>query len=122
MQTDLGALSGGIGGNGTTAFKCSFCASVVTYSDRLVAIAQSKTHSFTNPAGVRCEFYTFASCPGAIPIGNPTQEHTWFPGYQWSLALCRNCGNHLGWLYESVSRTRKPGGFWGILRYHILTE
>ena len=31
--------------------------------------------------------------------GPPQQstEHSWFPGYAWTIALCTRCGAHLGW-------------------------
>jgi hypothetical protein len=105
-------------GNGTKAYRCMFCKSVVTYSDQAIYILGNKVHSFTNPTGMRCDFYTFSSCLGAIAVGDATVEHTWFLGYRWSLALCQHCGSHLGWYYEGTS---DPRTFWGILIYHLLT-
>lgn len=29
--------------------------------------------------------------------GRPDPEFSWFPGYSWSMAHCRQCGVHLGW-------------------------
>jgi hypothetical protein len=121
METLSGFPASDGGGNGTRSYKCAFCGSAVTYSDRFVEIAGSIAHSFTNPQGVRCDFHTFSSCPGLVAQGEATEEYSWFPGYKWSLALCRGCGNHLGWRYESVSGSDRPMVFWGILRCHILT-
>ncbi|CAK0788077.1 unnamed protein product [Prorocentrum cordatum] len=32
--------------------------------------------------------------------GEPTQEHSWFPGFSWSMAHCRLCDAHLGWSFS----------------------
>jgi hypothetical protein len=120
MQTGSGNFTAGMGGNGSKAYRCLACNSVVTYSDRLVAVSGSKRHRFTNPAGVICEFLTFFSCPGAMTFGNPTEENSWFPGYGWNFALCQSCGNHLGWHYIAASMLEESPEFWGILVYQIV--
>jgi hypothetical protein len=95
---------------------------VITYSDRLLSIGDVHRHLFVNPFGISFEFYTFASCPGVVAHGEATDQHTWFPGYQWSFAFCQNCGQHLGWFYEAVSKDTIPRGFWGLLVTHLLTR
>ncbi len=111
-----------IGGNGDRAYQCSGCGALVTYSDRLLWIGGTFRHQFVNPAGISFEFYTFASCPGVVAEGAATEQHTWFPGYQWSFAFCGNCGQHLGWHYEAVSSRTKPGQFWGLLVTHLFSR
>ena len=32
---------------------------------------------------------------------NPTEEYSWFPGYSWTIAACKVCGDHLGWTFWS---------------------
>ena len=27
----------------------------------------------------------------------PQAEHSWFPGFSWTVAVCPRCGQHLGW-------------------------
>jgi cereblon len=78
-------------------------------------------HFYVNPSGVECDFHTFSSCPGAIALGDPTEAHTWFPGYGWRMAFCCHCGQHLGWQYEAVSTFKRPITFWGILASHVKT-
>jgi hypothetical protein len=62
----------------------------------------STVHRRVNPAGIVFEFGCFASAPGAAVIGEPTEEHSWFPGYVWSYVLCRGCGEHLGWHFQGA--------------------
>ena len=120
MENGSGPFSAGIGGNGSKAYRCLACNSVITYSDRLVAVSDTKRHRFTNPAGVICDFLTFSSCPGAATFGDPTDEYSWFPGYSWSFALCQNCSNHLGWHYRAASKLPELPEFWGILIHRVL--
>ena len=42
--------------------------------------------------------------------GEPTTEHSWFPGYTWRIALCSRCRNHLGWLFQGHGE-----GFYGLI-------
>jgi hypothetical protein len=104
-----------IGGNGARAFQCASCSGLITHSDRLLLIGGKTRHFFVNPMGVECDFYTFASCPGALALGEATDEHTWFSGYAWRMAFCQHCSHHLGWHYEGTMRSRRPSDFWGIL-------
>jgi hypothetical protein len=110
-----------MGGNGAKAYLCGACDGLVTHSDQLLAVEGNNRHVFVNPAGVECDFYTFSSCPGAIALGEATEAHTWFSGYEWCLAFCAHCGQHMGWHYEAVSAWKRPFTFWGILVSHLKT-
>ena len=112
----------GIGGNGAKAYQCIACGGLITHSDRLIPIGGTNRHLFVNPAGVKCDFHTFYSCPGAAAFGQATGEHTWFSGYFWRMAFCRQCGQHLGWYYEATSKTERPREFWGILVSHVISK
>jgi len=41
--------------------------------------------------------------------GNPTPEYSWFPGFSWSMAHCRQCGRHLGWGFSPDEVPPEPG-------------
>jgi hypothetical protein len=112
----------GVGGNGAKAFQCSGCRHLITHSDRFIRITGANRHSFVNPTGVECDFYTFSACPGAVALGDRTAAYSWFVGYRWRMAFCDECGKHLGWHYESLSQSALPRDFWGILVTHIVTE
>ncbi|MFH1350879.1 MAG: cereblon family protein [Pseudomonadota bacterium] len=117
----ISTFDGG-GGNGARAYQCISCGGLITQSDRLIPVEGTNRHLFVNPAGTECDFHTFLSCPGAIALGEATDEHTWFSGYYWRMAFCRTCGQHLGWRYETVSRYGRPTEFWGILINHLASE
>ena len=112
----------GIGGNGAKVYQCFGCRGLVTYSDRLIRVNTSDRHLFVNPASVECDFRTFSDCPGALAHGGAIAAHTWFPGYRWRMAFCRQCGQHLGWHYEAVSTFDRPREFWGILVSHLVSH
>jgi hypothetical protein len=112
----------GIGGNGAKAYQCIACGTLITHSDRLILIGGTNRHLFVNPAGMECDFYTFQSSPGAIAVGGATEVHTWFSGYAWRMAFCRQCGQHLGWYYEAILKSKRPGGFWGIIVSHVISQ
>lgn len=57
---------------------------------------------FTNPDGIRFEILTFSQTIGCRQTGEPTLEHTWFPGHAWSFCHCDRCGQHLGWCYSGL--------------------
>jgi cereblon len=49
-----------------------------------------------------------------VVVGPPYVEHSWFPGYTWSFALCMHCGGHVGWRFlPRGSSTNRPA-IWGI--------
>eukprot|EP01004_Peranema_trichophorum_P009705 NODE_8452_length_677_cov_31.944043_g7828_i0.p1 GENE.NODE_8452_length_677_cov_31.944043_g7828_i0~~NODE_8452_length_677_cov_31.944043_g7828_i0.p1 ORF type:complete len:189 (-),score=39.83 NODE_8452_length_677_cov_31.944043_g7828_i0:31-597(-) len=55
-------------------------------------------YSATNPSDRRFDVARVKPCMESTRItGKPTPEHTWFPGYSWSMASCKVCGAHLGW-------------------------
>lgn len=112
----------GLSGNGSKVFLCLQCSLAVSTSDRIIEIDGRRRHRFVNPMGIPFDFMTFMSCPGAAPVGPPTAEHTWFPGYAWRLALCHGCGSHLGWHYSREVPTQGPSEFWGILTAHVLSK
>ena len=64
--------------------------------------------TFSNPEKVRFEIITFARARGVRQAGEPTLEHTWFPGHAWLFCLCAQCGQHLGWFYTGPTSFAGP--------------
>ena len=57
-------------------------------------------HVFTNPHGFVFRIACFEHAHGAIASGTPSDEWSWFAGMTWRMALCGECGGHLGWLFD----------------------
>lgn len=38
----------------------------------------------------------------AVLYGYPEERDTWFPGYAWTIACCRLCGDHIGWKFTAI--------------------
>lgn len=89
--------------------RCAACGNAVTVPAEATAIAGGHAHTCTNPAGVTFRIGCFTRAPGCDEAGEPTTEHSWFPGYRWRVAFCRRCGTHLGWAFSG------PGRFFGLI-------
>ncbi len=96
---------------------CAACAEPITTDAHRIAIEGRHTHLRTNPAGFDFELGCFSEAPGAAAAGEATDEHTWFAGFKWRFSICRGCGFHLGWRFESGS-----AGFHGLILDRLETE
>ncbi|CAE7170546.1 NMRAL1 [Symbiodinium pilosum] len=67
----------------------------------------------------------FSRAGGAVAEGREYDDGTtWFKGWIWRMAICRNCGTHLGWRFESRSWNKSGGRgdaalFWGLIWRHL---
>jgi hypothetical protein len=89
---------------------CSACRRVVTTVDACCSVNGAHQHRCTNPHGLTFDIGCFRDAPGCTVAGQPTAEHTWFPGYAWDIALCVQCRTHLGWQFASSA-----DGFYGLI-------
>ncbi|MCG8379664.1 MAG: cereblon family protein [Proteobacteria bacterium] len=80
---------------------CHVCKHHITDLDQAISINNSHTHTFTNPAGYTYTINCFRSATGCLTVGDPTNEFTWFGGYEWQIALCQSCKEQLGWLFTN---------------------
>jgi len=72
---------------------------------------------FSNAYGIEFRVECFRAAPGCLVIGRVTDEHTWFKGYGWTIALCASCREHLGWRYSAPERPAFFGLIIDRLRY-----
>ena len=79
---------------------CHRCRHVITDAGQGMVFAGNRVHTRTNPAGITYDFACYRQAPGCAVDGPPTREHSWFPGYAWQVALCGDCGEHLGWRFR----------------------
>ena len=95
---------------------CRFCHDPVTDNGKQTTPLGRFVHCRTNPGGFTFEFGCFSDAPGCTTTGDATTEHTWFPGHSWKLALCRTCGEHLGWSF------RGDTSFYGLILDRLVEE
>lgn len=81
---------------------CGYCRRQVTREDLRIPVQGSHQHVYSNPHGIVFEIGCFASASGCQAVGVPTEEWTWFRGFAWQIAICKGCGEHLGWRYSNT--------------------
>jgi hypothetical protein len=98
-----------------SALCCAQCHHRITDHAARLEFAGGHLHVFTNPGGYTYEIalYEYADC---VTHGPATTEYTWFPGYNWQLALCVNCHTHLGWRYRQTG----TAAFYGLIRERLI--
>ena len=99
---------------------CRSCLAPITSPQYLTIIGASDEYRFTNPAGVGYHIRCFHHAPGCSLIGSPTEEASWFASYQWQLAYCTECGDHLGWYYEYTRSLHNPRFFFGLITGRLI--
>lgn len=80
---------------------CRFCHAPVTSHNEQFSVGSSHLYRVVNPHGLRFLIGCYLSAPGCDIVGQPQQEYSWFNGYCWQIARCSDCGEHLGWFYQS---------------------
>ena len=101
------------------AIRCSACGQRITSAGERISQAGSHEHNFANPAGFEFHIGCFRAAPGCGQMGSVTEAWTWFRGYAWSVALCTQCGTHLGWAYRPMGTGE---GFYGLILDKLTTE
>jgi hypothetical protein len=96
-------------------YHCAHCGILIAHGSSLIAVNGAREHSYINPAGVQCNFMTFSHCDNVIVHEDLYLEHSWFAGYGWRFLICEGCFQHLGWKYDSLGKTGRPDGFFGVL-------
>jgi len=74
--------------------------------------------AYVNPHGAIHETLTVLKVKNIRLTGAEVAEHSWFPGYKWTIAQCRLCGNHLGWRFRNPAL--KPSTFYGLTRTGLI--
>jgi hypothetical protein len=67
-------------------------------------------HVCINPGGYVFRIGCFTRAPGCIVGGEPTDYFTWFPGFSWACAVCRNYSSHPRRQFRS-----DPERFYGLI-------
>ncbi len=82
------------------ALYCHACDHLITYKKARVEKNESHIHVCINPQGLEYTIACFDDAVGCVTIGHSYDEYSWFEGYTWKISLCKECGEHLGWLFQ----------------------
>lgn len=82
---------------------CRRCGVAVAKMSDIVVVSDGGAHgSYVNPGGVVHDMVTVGPNVAGQSTrchGDPSAEHSWFPGYRWTIATCGTCGVHVGWRF-----------------------
>jgi hypothetical protein len=81
---------------------CAACGRRITSPSARTARSGRHAHTFANPHGFVFHIGCFTTAPGCRAASGPSTDFAWFPGFAWQVAVCRGCGEHLGWLFRSA--------------------
>lgn len=90
---------------------CASCGAKVTFRSYARSVDGAFEHVFTNPHGYVFRVGCFSVAPGAFPVGEYTEEFSWFTGTQWCFAVCAACLVHIGWKFVR----RDGSSFYGLV-------
>ncbi|CAH3015277.1 unnamed protein product [Porites evermanni] len=77
-------------------------------NDTILGVQQRLIQLFKNPHGQHFELIT-ATTANIKSHGEAFEEHSWFPGYAWRIAVCPRCGSHMGWSFEDPYQSDQHG-------------
>ncbi|HEY3699188.1 MAG TPA: cereblon family protein [Spongiibacteraceae bacterium] len=80
---------------------CRFCHAAITSKREELQVSGGHQHRFVNPSGLQFLIGCFKLAPGCDIAGPAINEYSWFKGFIWQIARCSDCGEHLGWFYQS---------------------
>lgn len=107
LDLHVDELTGGV------AYYCARCGAYMTRASFGLRMNGRHEHVLFNPAGIGFRVVCFTDAPGAVGVGNASDQFTWFEGFSWRIALCTGCDSHVGWMYEG---TGAPAVFFGLIR------
>lgn len=81
--------------------RCCDCGHGITDPGSRMERGGRHDHHVENPLGITFHIGCFSDAPGCTAIGQATEEHSWFRGYGWRVAVCQRCRRHLGWQFQS---------------------
>lgn len=101
--------------------RCKQCRTNIAMLDDIFSVGSSggTSGNYVNEYGAVHQTTTVSKVEkgSILCIGRPEVRDSWFPGYAWTIAICKNCQEHLGWkftrVYGEVS-SNQPVKFWGL--------
>ncbi|XP_052285808.1 protein cereblon-like isoform X3 [Dreissena polymorpha] len=104
-----------------SVFCCQHCNKDITGMSSIFSMSVSGPLSaYVNPGGHVHETVTVHEAHNLSLQGRPSTEHSWFPGYAWTIAQCRHCYSHMGWKFTATRKELQPRKFWGLCRSSLV--
>lgn len=72
-----------------------------------------------NPHGNTFEIITMRRTNFLLLNNTKSLQDTWFPNFKWTIGVCPNCLNHLGWYFESILGEE---GFFAVILDQIISQ
>ncbi|CAM0882767.1 unnamed protein product [Alopecurus aequalis] len=95
--------------------RCKNCLALIARrGDRVAMSSDDPVGAYVKPYDSAQEVIPVHNASGLALQGNPSDTHSWFPGYTWTIALCAACESNIGWLFRADKRNLLPKSFWGI--------
>lgn len=95
--------------------RCRNCLTLIARrSDMVVMSSDGHVGAYVKPYDCAQEMITVYNATGLAFLGNPSKDHSWFPGYTWTIASCAACESNIGWLFRADKKNQLPKSFWGI--------
>jgi len=104
------------------ALCCTECGeSVGLASNSLLTTDDGSFACYVNAHGIVHDLVTVSTAENFWLEGDPETEHSYFPGYSWTILRC-HCYALLGWQFNAVKANLEPASFYGLLRASITTN
>lgn len=102
--------------------KCNMCdCKIANRQDVFSMSREGPLGAYVNPGGHVHEMFTVLSAKGLRHIGGASTQHSWFPGYAWTIVQCKDCNEHMGWMFTATKKNLFPKKFWGLCRSSVQT-
>lgn len=96
---------------------CVHCSETIANTADIFSMSvEGPQGTFVNPGGFVHEMLTLTKSNNISYYGRPSTDHSWFPGYAWTVASCARCHSHMGWKFTATKRKLKPQKFYGLTR------
>ncbi|KAK3579055.1 hypothetical protein CHS0354_029913 [Potamilus streckersoni] len=100
---------------------CKECGGeIANKSDVFCMSVEGPLGAYVNPGGYVHETFTLHKAKNLNLLGGPSKEHSWFPGFAWTIVQCRNCSHHMGWKFTATKKNLTPQKFYGLCRSSIV--
>lgn len=107
----------------SAGFQCLSCGQNIAGHTSMILLSDTgqchlKGTLFLNPNNVMHDIVLLGELHenAARLEGEPVSEHSWFPGYAWTILRCSSCSRHWGWKFDRVVEDKGRQVFWALSR------